>query len=374
MKIAIEAQRIFRPNKHGMDFVALEVIRELQKLDTENEYYILTAPGEDHCLTPTSNFHIVKIKCSSYPLWEQFALPRAIRRIKPDLLHCTSNTAPVFCSVPLVLTLHDIIFLEKKAGKNSSFYQNMGRYYRRLVVPRIIKHCRKIITVSNFECNRIRSFLNLEENRITAIHNGYSQRFQPLEISRTQIQKYLPDEEYLFFLGNTDPKKNTPRTLKAYSLYLKKSAKRLPLLIADLKEDTIDRILHQEQIEEIKSMLRYPGYIPHTDLPAIYNRASVFLYTSLRESFGIPLLEAMACGTPVITSNTSAIPEIAGKDALLINPEKAETIAKVLIELEQNPLLRRKQIDYGLERVKHFSWQQTAHQLLNVYQDVIQKH
>ena len=374
MKIAIEAQRIFRPNKHGMDFVALEVIRELQKLDTENEYYILTAPGEDHCLTPTSNFHIVEIKCPSYPLWEQFALPRAIRRIKPDLLHCTSNTAPVFCSVPLVLTLHDIIFLEKKAGKNSSFYQNMGRYYRRLVVPRIIKHCRKIITVSNFECNRIRSFLNLEENRITAIHNGYSQRFQPLEISRTQIQKYLPDEEYLFFLGNTDPKKNTPRTLKAYSLYLKKSEKRLPLLIADLKEDTIDRILHQEQIEEIKPMLRYPGYIPHTDLPAIYNRASVFLYTSLRESFGIPLLEAMACGTPVITSNTSAIPEIAGKDALLINPEKAETIAKVLIELEQNPLLRRKQIDYGLERVKHFSWQQTAHQLLNVYQDVIQKH
>lgn len=374
MKIAIEAQRIFRPNKHGMDFVVLEVIRELQKLDTENEYYILTAPGEDHCLTPTSNFHIVEIKCPSYPLWEQFALPRAIRRIKPDLLHCTSNTAPVFCSVPLVLTLHDIIFLEKKAGKNSSFYQNMGRYYRRLVVPRIIKHCRKIITVSNFECNRIRSFLNLEENRITAIHNGYSQRFQPLEISRTQIQKYLPDEEYLFFLGNTDPKKNTPRTLKAYSLYLKKSAKRLPLLIADLKEDTIDRILHQEQIEEIKPMLRYPGYIPHTDLPAIYNRASVFLYTSLRESFGIPLLEAMACGTPVITSNTSAIPEIAGKDALLINPEKAETIAKVLIELEQNPLLRRKQIEYGLERVKHFSWQQTAHQLLNVYQDVIQKH
>ena len=374
MKIAIEAQRIFRPHKHGMDFVALEVIRELQKLDTENEYYILTAPGEDHCLTPTSNFHIVEIKCPSYPLCEQLALPRAIRRIKPDLLHCTSNTAPVFCSVPLVLTLHDIIFLEKRAGKNSSLYQNMGWYYRRLVVPRIIKHCRKIITVSNFECNRIRSFLNLEENRITAIHNGYSQRFQQLETPRTQIQKYLPDEEYLFFLGNTDPKKNTPRTLKAYSLYLKKSTKRLPLLIADLKEDAIDRILNQEQIEEIKPMLRYPGYIPHTDLPAIYNKASVFLYTSLRESFGIPLLEAMACGTPVITSNTSAIPEIAGKDALLINPEKAETIAEALIELEQNPLLRQQQIDYGLERVKHFSWQQTAHRLLNVYQDVIQKH
>src|SRR5574344_1846861 len=93
LRIAIEAQRIFRVNKHGMDFVALESIKQLQQIDKENEYFILVSPGEDHCLKETSNFKIIEIKCPTYPLWEQVALPHTIRKIKPDLLHCTSNTA-----------------------------------------------------------------------------------------------------------------------------------------------------------------------------------------------------------------------------------------------------------------------------------------
>ena len=131
MKIAIEAQRIFRKKKHGMDFVALESVRELQKLDKENEYFIIVSPGDDEgVLKETDNFHIVKLKAPLYPVWEQVALLHAVNKIKPDILHCTSNTAPVFCSTPLVLTLHDIIFLEKRAKSNASLYQTMGWYYR----------------------------------------------------------------------------------------------------------------------------------------------------------------------------------------------------------------------------------------------------
>lgn len=174
MKIAIEAQRIFRTNKHGMDFVALESIRELQKIDKENEYFIFVSPGEDHCLEETSNTHIVEVKCPTYPLWEQVALPRAVAKIRPDLLHCTSNTAPIHCPVPLVLTLHDIIFLEPKQGGNTSWYQNMGWHYRRLVVPRILPKCKRIITVSHFERDRIREALCLPKEQIMAIYNGYS--------------------------------------------------------------------------------------------------------------------------------------------------------------------------------------------------------
>lgn len=367
MKIAIEAQRIFRTNKHGMDFVALETIRELQKIDTENEYFILVAPGPDRCLSSSANVHIIEIKCPTYPLWEQWALPRAIRKIKPDLLHCTSNTAPINIRVPLILTLHDIIFLEKRASNNSSFYQNMGWYYRRFIVPRILHKCSKIITVSQFECRRIREALSIPEHQIIAVHNGFSQHFHVLEETYSITRKYLPAKEYIFFLGNTDPKKNTPRTLKAYSLYLQQSAHPLPLLIADLQEKTIDCILQQENIEHIKPMLYFPGYITHNDLPAIYCGARFFLYPSLRESFGIPLLEAMACATPVITSNTSAIPEIAGEGAILINPEDEHSIAGKLLQLENDPAYRKHQIDYGLERVKKFSWEQTAKQLLKIY-------
>lgn len=135
MRIAIEAQRIFRPNKHGMDFVALESIKELQKKDHENEYFIFVSPGEDHCLRESDNLRIIELHCPTYPLWEQVALPRAVAKIKPDLLHCTSNTAPIHCPVPLVLTLHDIIFMEPRKSGNKSLYQNMGWHYRRLVVP-----------------------------------------------------------------------------------------------------------------------------------------------------------------------------------------------------------------------------------------------
>lgn len=371
MKIAIEAQRIFRVNKHGMDFVALECIRELQKLDHENEYFIFVSPGEDRCLQETKNTHIIEIKCPSYPLWEQIALPKAVAKVKPDLLHCTSNTAPIYCPIPLVLTLHDIIFLESRQSKNKSWYQNMGWYYRRMVVPRILPKCKKIITVSHFECNRIQEALHLPKEQMQAIYNGYSEHFRLLEKTELASHKYMDADGYIFFLGNTDPKKNVPRTLKAYSLYLKKSGIKRSLLIADLKEDKLDLILKEQQIEEIKPYLSFPGYISNADLPSIYNRAFAFLYTSLRESFGIPMLEAMACGTPVIAGKTSAMPEIAGIEGILVDPYDENAIANMLLQLENDPVYYEKQKRYGLQWVNSFSWKNTAKHLLSLYQQIV---
>lgn len=371
MKIAIEAQRIFRPNKHGMDFVALETIRELQKIDHENEYFIFVSPGPDHCLDESDNMHIVELRCPSYPLWEQVALPRAVARVRPDLLHCTSNTAPVKCPVPLVLTLHDIIFLEKRQSSSRSLYQEMGWHYRRLVVPRILSECRKIITVSNFECNRIREALNLPKDRLTAVYNGYSPHFRQMPPAPEIVHKYIPSDDYLFFLGNTDPKKNTPRVLKAYGLYLRQSKHKRPLLIADLKEEAIDGILSAEGIKEVKPYLSFPGYIPNADLAALYNGAFAFLYPSLRESFGIPMLESMACGTPVIAGNTSAMPEIAGEGALLADPLDENDIARKILLLEEDDTFYQQQVDYGLERVKLFSWRKSAEALLKIYKEII---
>lgn len=371
MKIAIEAQRIFRRNKHGMDFVVLETIRELQKRDDGNEYYIIVAPGEDRCLEKSSKLSIVELKCPIYPLWEQVALPRAIKRLQVDLLHCTSNTAPLWCPVPLVLTLHDIIYLEPRQHHSPSLYQEMGWYYRRLVVPRILKKCLKIITVSHFECNRIRKTLNIPFNRIVSIYNGYNAYFHPLkEIDMHIVRQYIPQKDFLFFLGNTDPKKNTAGVLKAYSLYLQKSVVKRPLLIADLKEEYINNLLQQEEICDIKPHLYYPGYIANRDLPMLYNAAFAFLYPSLRESFGIPMIEAMACGTPVIIGNTSAMPEVAGSETMAVNPYKIEEIANALLRLESDKILYTKLIDYGLLRAKQFSWAKTADELVQLYQSL----
>ena len=370
MKIGIEAQRIFRKNKHGMDYVVLQEIRELQKMETEDEYFVFVKPGEDRCLESTKNVHIVELKCPSYPLWEQWALPRAARRAGVDLLHCTSNTAPICCKMPLVLTLHDIIFLEPRDKQNHSLYQNMGWLYRRLVVPRILPKCRRIITVSEFEKQNIMQKLGIEEARMAMIYNGYNDWFRPLDDHQQVYRKYMKEKGFLFFLGNTDPKKNTERTLVAYSRYLDQSARKRPLLMADLDRDYLDGIISRNGIDNIRDHIVMPGYIPNADLPYIYNAAFAFLYTSLRESFGIPLLEAMACGVPVITSNTSSMPEIGGPDAILVNPENADDITAMLLRLETDEAFYQKERNVGLERAKLFSWRKTTEQLLEVYREL----
>ena len=370
MRIGIEAQRIFRKNKHGMDYVVLQEIRELQKMDTKNEYFVFVAPGEDICLEDTRNFHIFEIGGSFYPLWEQVSLPKAVKELDLDMLHCTSNTAPIFCRVPLILTLHDIIFLEPRDKRNKSLYQNMGWFYRRLVVPRILKRCRRIITVSNYEMNNIMTKLNIPRERMAMIYNGYNEWFRPIADTAQVYQKYIEEPGYFFFLGNTDPKKNTERTLIAYAKYLEKSEVKRKLLMADLGKEYLNEIVRRNHLEDMMQQVVMPGYIVNSDLPFIYNSAFAFLYTSLRESFGIPLLEAMACGTPVITSNTSSMPEIGGPDAILINPEDPDAIAEMMIRLETDDEYYRRQEKIGLVRAEQFSWQQTAEQLLYLYEKV----
>lgn len=373
MKIGIEAQRIFRKNKHGMDYVVLQEIKELQQIDLVNEYYVFVKPGEDRCVESSKNVHIIELNCPTYPLWEQWAMPRAAKKYGVEILHCTSNTAPIWCDIPLVLTLHDIIFLEPRDKQNHSLYQNMGWLYRRLNVPRILGKCRRIITVSNFEMENIISKLNIPRERMVMIYNGYNEWFKPVEDKEDIYKKYIPDSGYFFFLGNTDPKKNTERTLVAYSKYLAKSSIKRKLLMADLNPEYLNGIIERNHIENIQKNIVMPGYIVNSDLPYIYHHAFAFLYTSLRESFGIPLLEAMACGTPVITSNTSSMPEIGGKDAILVNPEKSDQITEMMLRLETDNDFYERQRAVGLERAKLFSWRKTAENLLKLYHEVYQE-
>lgn len=370
MRIGIEAQRIFRKNKHGMDYVVLQEIKELQLLDTENEYFIFVKPGEDRCIDETKNFHIIEVKCPSYPLWEQVALPYAARKYNVDILHCTSNTAPIICNTPLVLTLHDIIFLEPRDTNNKSFYQNLGWLYRRLVVPRILDKCKRIITVSNFELKNIIGKLSIPESRMAMIYNGYNTWFKPINDVESITSKYIDNTGYFFFLGNTDPKKNTERTLIAYSNYCMQSSVKRKLLVADLAPQYLEEFIVKNKLDNIRDQVVLTGYVVNSHLPYIYNGAFAFLYTSLRESFGIPLLEAMACGTPVITSNTSSMPEIGGKDAALVNPESSEEITQMMLRMENDNEYREKIKAIGLERVGHFSWRNTASNLLKLYKDV----
>ena len=269
-----------------------------------------------------------------------------------------------------MLTLHDIIFLEPRDKQNHSLYQNLGWLYRRLDVPRIIDKCRRIITVSNFEMENIIKKLQIPRERMAMIYNGYNEWFCPVEDTQEIYKKYIPEKGYFFFLGNTDPKKNTERTLVAYSKYLNQSSVKRKLLMADLDHEYLNGIIERNGIENIRENIVMPGYIVNSDLPYIYSNAFAFLYTSLRESFGIPLLEGMACGVPVITSNTSSMPEIGGPDAILVNPENSDEITQMMLRLEKDEAFYQEKQAVGLERAKLFSWKRTATQLLELYKSI----
>ena len=382
MKIGIEGQRLFRKKKHGMDMVALELINELQQIDHENEYVIFVKPDEDRTVFKKApNFKVVELKGGPYPLWEQFALPKAARREGCHLLHCTSNTAPVKKGLPLVVTLHDIIYLEsisifKKAG---TWYQKAGNMYRRWVVPKVVKISDKIITVSKFERNRINDFFGFpsDNDRLVAVYNGVSNHFKPIndnkELQRVKTLYHLPDR-FLFFLGNTDPKKNTKGVLKAFSDYLKKTNDDLYLVMLDYERSALNKLLEEIDDKALIHRIVLTGYVVNTDLPAIYNLCSLFLYPSLRESFGIPMLEAMRCGVPVITSNTSSMPEISGDAAYIINPFKPEEITQGIERLLKDEKLRMILRKKGLKQAEKFSWRNMAKEVLKLYEEVYKKH
>ena len=379
MKIGIEAQRIFRKKKHGMDMVALELIRNLQVIDQLNEYFIFVKPDDDNTvLQETSNFKIIALKGGPYPIWEQFALPQAARRYNCDVLHCTSNTAPIFTKIPLVTILHDIIYMENSYLKilksSASAYQKFGNIYRKLIVPQVIKKSKRIITVSHFEKNKIGDFFNIRNNeKLKAIYNGVSAHFRPVtnteELLRVKNKYNLPDH-FLFFLGNTDPKKNTKGTLKAFSDFLKQVSTDYKLVMLDYDKTELKELLIEINDENLTSQIVLTGYVVNTDLPVIYSQCDVFLYPSLRESFGIPMLEAMSCNVPVITSNTSSMPEVAKDAAHIIDPYKPQEITDGIIKILNDDTYRTSLCKKGLERSKHFSWKNMAKDYLKQYESI----
>ena len=368
MRIGIEAQRIFRKKKHGMDIYTLQLIRHLQKTDKENEYFIFVKKGDEECIEEKKNFKIVEVSGITYADWEQISLPIAAAKCNLDVLHCTSNTAPIFSNIPLVLTLHDIIYLNKSFS-GGSLYQRLGHYYRKWIVPTAYKKARKVLTVSDFELNTIQDHFGCDK-KLSTIYNGVDEKFDigldPKFLKKVRNELQLPDR-YFFFLGNTAPKKNMLGMLKAYAEYHDSSETPYALVVAESSRKEIEDVLDKIGKKDANLPIYLTGYIPHNWLPAVYRLSEAFIYPSLRESFGIPIIEAMACGTPVITSNTSSMPEIAGGAALFADPAKPSEIATRMTEVATIEHLKDDLIAAGIIRSTMFKWCITASDTLNAY-------
>ena len=368
MRIGIEAQRIFRPKKHGMDIYALQLIKHLQEIDHVNEYFIFVRPDEDICLKPTRNFEIIQINSLTYADWEQIWLPQNVTDYNIDILHCTSNTAPIFCSVPTIVTIHDIIYLNS-AFSGGSLYQKLGHYYRKWIVPIVYNQASRVMTVSNFEVNTIEKHFG-DTDKLEVAYNGinpmFNQRASDKLISQVRHDFGLP-ENYILFLGNTAPKKNMCGVLDAYAQYRIKTDNPLPLVIVETNAELVLRMLEDLGFSETMDDIHCIGYVVNDKLPVAYQEAALFLYPSLRESFGIPIIESMASGTPVITSSTSSMPEVGQDAALYVDPYSADMLASTIYKLLNNKDRQKDLVRKGYLRAKQFSWANTAEQVHNSY-------
>ncbi len=231
-----------------------------------------------------------------------------------------------------------------------------------------------VITVSDFERKTILKGLKIPEEKLEVVYNGVGKHFNN-KYSKEQLaevkQRYSLPEGFVLFLGNTAPKKNLDNVVKAFAAYVEKFSSDYKLVIVDFSEENLVKVLRENNLpESLKEKISLPGYVKNVDLPAFYGLAKLFLYPSLRESFGIPILESMACATPVISSTTSSMPEVAGDAALLIDPYNYMALSDAMAQILHNDILYNELQSKGLQRAQEFTWEKTAINVLKVYKSI----
>ncbi len=376
MKIGIEVQRLFRKKKFGIEISSLELIKKLSQVEPSHKYVIFAKNDEDRaCLQASDNIKIKIVAGKYFADFEQFFLPIAARNERVDILHCTGNTAPYFCSIPIVQTLHDVIFMDA-IPNNDTFYQRFGNHYRRKIVPIITPRSKAVITVSQYEKERIVSRLGIAKEKVHVVYNGINEKhfYKHPNLTNRQgiLDKYTLPDNFILFLGNPSFRKNSSRVIEAYVKYAAKAENPIALVTPGLPEKYVADKLRELKYPYDKHKFITPGYIEEADLPFVYGLSKIFLFPSLSEGFGMPVIEAMACGTPVITSKISSMPEIAGNAAVLIHPLSATDIAEAILSLCENEELRNKKIHDGLLNATRFNWSHTAEKVLSLYESVLQ--
>ncbi len=374
MRVAIEAQRLFRPHKYGMDIVAYELLRRLPVSQDRHEYHVLVKDDSDKCITHKGSRTVHTMQTAPYAIWEQALLPQYCNKVKADVLHCTASTAPLQLKQPLVLTLHDVIFLEQSYDK-ASWYQRLGKTYRSTIIHSIVRNAERIITVSEYQKNIIAEKLSVPREKISVIYNGVDDRFfinYSEEKISVVLRKYKLSRGYIFFMANTDPRKNTAGVLQAYSMLIKQHQSAPRLVIKGLNTEQLREHLEHEKLGHLINHIDLIGYVDYNDLPLIYQGASMLWFPSFSEGFGLPIIEAMAGGVPVITSNLSCMPEIAGDAALFINPYQPQTITDAAIKIISDKATASYLSQRGKGKASFFTWDNAARQLVQVYNEIEQ--
>lgn len=374
MRIGIDIRSLIF-TRAGISSYTCNLIKSLAEIDKENEYILFCNTKSQYNWAGYDN---IKEKVLRLPhlgslterIWEEIFLPRGIASMEVDIFHGPRFTLPSKKPCKFIVTIHDLAF-----KKFPQLVTRGGFNYFNAHVESAVKKADGIIAVSYNTREDLVNLFDVDGNRIEVIYEGIDENYHIIE-DRKELKeagdRYGLPEKFILFVGTVEPRKNLVRLIEAFNKLKMKKLIEHSLVIAGGKGWLYNDVFETVERLKLEQDVIFTGYIPESDLPLIYNLADLFVYPSLYEGFGLPPLEAMACGVPVITSNVSSLPEVAGDAALLVDPCNVPAIAGLIEQVLGNNGLREKMIEKGFERAGKFSWEDAAKKTMTVYREVVE--
>ncbi|MGB3903440.1 MAG: glycosyltransferase family 1 protein [Anaerolineae bacterium] len=358
----------------GLGRYTQELMAALLAIDSENDYVAFyNRPGEAQVDPPLDRISHLTTNLATKP-WRMTALIGHLARIpqdrlfpEVDLFHATDHLLPRLARVRSVFTLHDLVF---------RFYPEthklLNRWFLTLMMPRFLEAADAVIAVSEWTKKDAIELYGLDEDKVSVIYEGVNPRFRPASAERISAlrHKYGILEKFILSVGTIEPRKNLTSLLEAYHS-VRNGRRDLKLVIVGKKGWLYEGFFRRLRELGLENEVIFPGFVPDEDLPSLYSAADLFVFPSLYEGFGLPVLEAMACGAPVVTSNTSSLPEVAGEAALLIDPRSLQALARAMRDVLGNKTLRDDLRARGPKHAAKFTWETAAHGTLAIYRSLL---
>lgn len=362
MRVAVDARTAYSPIRRGTGKNVIDLYRRMAQLCPDWEFVMFRrpdrSPDDPFAGVPNIRDAVIEMRGDRWNLWEQGRLPWAARRAGASVLHAPANTAPGLPLVPMVVTIHDLIPLDQAADRPATrrWAANVGRAARA---------ARRILTPSEYTRHRLVEQFRVPADKVVVNH------WAPDRGCRVVTDQHALDEararygipagrEYLFGFGAADPRKNTRRLIEAWAALPPAIRSNTWLLLVGLQEPALAEHRARAQSLAPEGGWSLQPFASEADLPALMSGAVALCYPSLSEGFGLPVLDAFACGTPVITSNSTSLPEVAGDAALLVDPTDVGSLTRAMEEVAVSADLRRQLRDRGRRRLEAFSWDRCA--------------
>lgn len=353
----------------GPETYELQLVRAIAEVDRDSEYiiYCPTREAERALTLHADNMRIHVLRPSSRWISLPFSLPVSLARHGVDGFHSTF-VAPPWSSKPQVFTMHDVT-----PFVHPEYYPPAIGLRLRALIRAGIRGADLILCISEHALRTTQDLFDISDQRLAVVHHGVNPEFKPVA-EAGYLEQTLGDygihSGYFLHVGKLEPRKNTVRLLEAFHLFRQTVRDDVKLVLAGRRTWRLDEIDAAIDRMDLRSSIIELGYVKYQDLPALYSGALAFVFPTLWEGFGFPVLEAMACGTPVVASSVTSIPEIAGDAALLVDPMQTGEIAEAMVRVFQEPGLRERLRGKGLERVRRFTWRKTAEKTIALYHRV----